>query len=48
MTVLAAPILFHVTVFGSIQLVFQKSGVFRTVNGAASQSTAKQLSTLQD
>jgi pyruvate/2-oxoacid:ferredoxin oxidoreductase beta subunit len=26
----------HVTVFGSIQLVFRKSGVLRTVNGAGS------------
>ena len=30
----------HVTVFGSIQFVFRKSGVLRTVNGAASSTHA--------
>jgi hypothetical protein len=33
----------HVTVFGSIQLVFRKSGVLRIVNGAASLVAAGQV-----
>jgi hypothetical protein len=38
----------HVTVFGSIQLVFRKSGVLRTVNEAASRAVIALLSTANE